>query len=87
MKQYTYIKQFKVLTSDSSLECSAKIKKTGYKKLKAFDSKHQATELIVKKMDDDALWLECKTKEALICEAKRLKNKKRRSAKKAVVRR
>jgi len=87
MKQYTYIKQFKVLTSDSSLECSAKIKKTGHKKKNGFNAKHQATERIAKKMDDDALWLECKQKEVLICEAKRLKNKKRRSSKKVVVRR
>ena len=85
MKQYTYINQFRILTSDSSLDCSPKIKKTGHKKKNGFRAKHQATERIAKKMDDDALWLECKQREVLRAEAKRLKQLKRRLSKKVAV--
>ena len=51
MKQFIYIDKFKVVHSDSSNECSDKVKLTSYKKKQAYDAKHKPTERAAKRID------------------------------------
>lgn len=86
MEQFIYIKGFKVLAKDAE-QISEKVKVTGYKKKRAYDSKHKPTERIAKKMDDDSLYEMAAKKYELKLEIKREKQRLRRLSKKRAVHR